>query len=284
VPFVFERRSLLKHLVVFAASAVSGVRKIIAADLRVRRRRPRFHIHKKKFVFHRGPSGWYWNVKHKAKQGRVAHFVKPAYKFRHSAEHTKQKVGRTVVFRLGRVCGAGHLKTKNLQPLHPDGFQAFQKPRDRLNVVAYSDGIEQYALDTWRQDRRNEAIAALKVGVSYSELREPLNIRLLDLLAGLLVRTGRDAELRELTPILERELAKVATVLEENEPTSSVDEDLSDPKRKVRLQARSAKRRHQKFQTYQAALQKRLQNWTEVSSWHNSWSANSLHKWNGLAI
>ena len=280
--FIFGRRGLLKRILLLSATTALGLKNVFAADLKVYPRRPRFHSRKKRLNFYDRPSGWCWNVSHIETKGRVAHFAKPAYKFTHHDRRHKQKAGRTVVFRSGRISGSG--KIKNLRLFEADGFQAFQKPRDRLNLTSYSDGIEKHALDAWGRGRKDEAIAALKVGVSYAELRDPLDIRLLDLLAGLLVRTGREAELRELMPILERELEKVATVLQEGEPDSWADESLTDPKRKVRLMARSAKRRHKKFQNYQAALQKRLQNWAGVGSWRSEWAKNSPRKWNGLAI
>lgn len=75
----------------------------------------------------------------------------------------------------------------------------------RLNKAFYSTGLEAEALMLWIQGYKTKALDVLKIGLDQIDKQHSarINIRLYDLFAGLLVRSGRIQELDELAKRLE---------------------------------------------------------------------------------
>jgi hypothetical protein len=105
----------------------------------------------------------------------------------------------------GRIKGAGRIKLEKLQPMPDTELPRHSATGFRLNRSFYSEGIERRAIDRWKQGEKDEAIRILRIGLTYPAIKGRSNIRLYDLLAGLLIRMNRDEEVRKLaTEILAR--------------------------------------------------------------------------------
>src|SRR4051794_18012911 len=138
------------------------------------------------------PPGWYWHAKQSAEgqSVRIGHFVKPAFSFQHTTRNGPARLVHATAFDAGRIKGAGKIDVSKLAPLPLEEIPPFDPGRDRLNARSYSEGIEAAALASWRSGDRDAAIRILRTGLTYAQARTPVDIRLYDLCAGLLVRTG----------------------------------------------------------------------------------------------
>jgi hypothetical protein len=105
---------------------------------------------------------------------------------------------KRIAIAAGRIRGAGTLTVTALKPLQPENLPKLGTVGSRINTTCYSEGIEAAAIDAWNAGNKNAAIAILRVGVTYAGLGRRPNIRLYDLLAGLLVRSGQTSELTQL--------------------------------------------------------------------------------------
>jgi hypothetical protein len=216
------RRSLLKASAYAATALVASTAVPLAFDAkktanaatniffrvrgRRRHRRPRFR------AYYGGSAGWYKNMsggsKIQSNSLWIGHFVKPALtvekpqktrewgRYLHWSNNRLGKI--TSHLPAGKIAGAGKLRTHLLSPLPDEDLPVFTSNDSRLNLRFYSEGIEFAAIRKWQAGERDAALQILSMGVAYARRETPLNVRLYDLAAGLLTRSGR---LEELTPL-----------------------------------------------------------------------------------
>jgi len=294
---------------------------------------PYFHKRKKTPHTYLIAPGWYWR---KGRKGNtIGHFAKPV--------HARRDLGivpGAVVMEGGSVINGTFISTRNLSPMRepppalPPSTQPSavvvsgqsnpppQKQRlKRLDLAHYSEGIETQALMHWRHGRRDAALDVLELGLSYvaNGSSAQCNLRLCDLLAGLLVRSGKDAARAalwaQLITLVEREIGATVRNLHylgsdlndlRNPPirhgavdaVSTVEADARDGSLSPRTPKEKQERAQQKRQRKDARLarqikyefakiemlRQRLTNWSESDGkWRKKWRAPSL-RWNGLDI
>jgi hypothetical protein len=237
------------------------------------------------------PPGWYWHSKQSAEGQpvRIGHFVKPAFSFQHTTKLAAPRLAHATTFDAGRIKGAGKLDVSKLAPLPLSEIPSFEPGGDRLNARNYSEGVEAVALASWRSGDRDAAIRILRTGLTYAHTRTPLDIRLYDLCAGLLVRAGRDREVADLLDPVRSEMERVSSLQPQETdggggPQCPEDDpDLTSPKRHVRVAAQKKLRACKGTSTYGKNLKLRLERWTTESKWKDRWRQGAL-KWNGLDI
>jgi hypothetical protein len=219
--------------------------------------RPRFQ-RQKQIAVHPGPPGWYRNVRSATGDNRegAVHFVKPAMYVERRIRgrgwrglFARVAAGRPEKkYKPARIGGAGNIDVTKLRKLADDELL---KQERNLNPHYYSEGIEVVALDKWRAKDRKGAIEILKVVLGHARNQPRVNIRLYDLYAGLLVRSGgeRGEEFNSLLADIEKFLGMLG---EENERNR--------------------------------VLRERLERWREASGkWRKSWQAPA-REWNGLDV
>jgi hypothetical protein len=302
----------------------------------------RYRRRKRKYARYQGPSGWYRSSKAEVDpdEAWVAHFVKPGYRFEHAAGRgrplrprarkrrriksimrwatlfrptipNKKRRTRLVAYPSGRIRASWRMKVAQLTRLSEDALPAFQPPKkQRLNVRFYSEGVETLSLQHWQSGDRERALELLRIGLTYAKNGRPLNIRLYDLLAGLLVRSGRLAELALLHTELAGEVAQlqanIGTLTKQLEakisgsavglvrsprtqllPTASVadrptikttwsESNAEIAQLKDRLRQSTARLKH---------TQSRRDNWLRPDGrWAKKWIAGTPQRWGGVDI
>ena len=288
-----SRRDVLKAGIPIGATALIGLGRERRAAAQTSespttpRSNPR-HKRPPKLVHSGEKPGWYRNPK---QQGAfIGHFAKPIFRFQRIAKRGPPK---TIEHEQGSIRGAGKLKVEHLTPLTLAQLPSFGGSGGRLNARFYSEGIETVALQSWQDGKRDEAIRILDIGVSYTRQQTPLNVRLYDLLAGLLVRQGRDGELGRLSEAIRLEIARPGGPGEQadqaagtrEECLQSLGDELKSPKRRIRLAAGKKLKRCMKTSSYGKNLELRLKRWAEDNGkWKTRWRQGSAVKWNGLDI
>jgi hypothetical protein len=287
------RRQSLRAVALIAASlAVPLVVKpdALKSIFRIRTRSNPYQKRRPRLATYPGAPGWYWNIK---AEPQIGHFVKPEIVVKHRAKWWPPRLGFVVKHPAGRIKGGGKIDSKRLVAMQPREISSVIPNEKRLNANFYSEGIEQAALESWREGARADAIEILRVGLSYTSRQKDLDIRLYDLLAGLLVRERRDKELTSLMPAIEARIARIERIL--NDPKAGINlddrmraklvEESKSRKRSVRLSARHRIRAKQKLTGLKAAMEARLAAWSAAEGkWKAKWQSESKLKWNGLDI
>jgi hypothetical protein len=201
-------------------------------------RKPRFR-HSVALARFSGPAGWYRNLassEQHSTAGWIGHYVRPAETIR----------------------GAGGLNTSKLEALPIEDLLASEpSAKTRLNRSYYSEGIENLALERWRAGAKEEAVKVLRTGLNYASRQYPINLRLFDLTAGLLVRAGQEPEINSLI----------------NDVTSLFN---AHNKRIDRAHATKA---------HFDELEIRFQRWKDPNGrWRSKWQPDQPRKWNGIDI
>ena len=200
------------------------------------------------------PVGWYIHRRGERQPQWIGHFVRPEYKIVRPAHPDPGRKVSESIRPAGTIGGAGTLREeeiKRLGPLRSGDLPPFSSgERPRLNALFYSEGIEYLALEMWRAGAKIDAIAVLHLGMSYAWRPIPgrrLNVRLYDLLAGLLVRTGREDQLEPLIAQLRDAIGR-----------SQVDDK---------------------------RLGDRINRWSERDGkWRRGWRPDQVRRWNGIDI
>lgn len=274
-------------------------------------RRPRFR-REIRYATRPDPSGWY--VRDKSTRRKIGHFVKPPFDRQRAVKRGPARLARAAEIIAGRIKGAGKLRRSTVLVKLPDDMlpalrrpatgatnptqTGGQVPEPRLNTRFYSEGVEAAALENWRANRKDRAIAILRIGLTYAEGQSPLNVRLYDLLAIMLLRSGRQQEIASLRPAIERERDLISRRLarldrdvnvrlpEKRQSASEITRQVrvSAEKRSGKLQARKMARERPKLETQRELLNKRLTVWADADSkWTKKWREPS-RKWNGVDI
>jgi hypothetical protein len=259
-----------------------------------------------------GPGAQYW----------IAHYVRPGARFEHRphddgkrrvrrrklnrdveimqargmfrpATSTRKLARKLVVREAGQVAGATAIKREKLVRLRDDELPVFDGSMGRrLNLDWYSEGIEALALEHWQGGRRDQALATLRVGLTYAARDDSLNIRLYDLLAGLLVRAGRDAELAalaaELQPMadglaqrigaLDVEIARKPVKPRSRQPANQLPWTAAD------VEIARLEEQGRQLAARLGQITGRLENWrADSSKWKAKWRSPE-RKWAGIDI
>jgi hypothetical protein len=252
--------------------------------------------------------GWYRNIKATTASKSlfwIGHYVKPSYAFQHRPKQTGdgrvrlRKPPKTKIVRQvdpgrrtrpnivkkpsGRISGAFGIKVGRLIRLGHDELpkcENFSAPR--LNLKYYSEGVETLALEHWRAGRWERAVDILRVGLTYAQQNESVNIRLYDLLAGFLVRAGRETEILLLqSDIMQRTETLTGKISSLNKmlANKSVSPGISQRENALleeRLRQSNARLRH---------LNSRLKSWTDDDGkWREKWRPGAKRKWAGIDI
>jgi hypothetical protein len=295
---------------------------------------PRFRKRKARYLQSGAAPGWYRNPK-RASNGKstwVAHFVQPAYSFTHQRKPNvpkprprirrrikaimkyaglvrptnakKPRVPRHISRPAGRVKAALHMKVTQLVVAAPEDIATARERRDkRLNAAAYSQGIEVLALTQWKSDPER-ALQTLRAGLQYAT-SVPLNVRLYDLTAGLLVRSGRTSELVTLGHELEDYARRLRGRIESaKQRLGGVDPPSKDAGRPRRVSSSSARpsapeqswseakargekirREIKRYEGELARIQMRIETWKKPNSpWAAKWASDNPRKWAGIDI
>jgi hypothetical protein len=284
------RRNLLGRIASGAAASLGAAPLILplrSAWASARAGSNPYHKRAVRYAHSDKPAGWYWHAKQspEGRSVRIDHFVKSAFSFQHTTRNGPARLVHATAFDAGRIKGAGKLDVSKLVPMSLQEIPSFDPGRDRLNIRNYSEGIEAVALASWRSGDQDTAIRVLRIGLTYAQTRTPIDIRLYDLCAGLLVRAGRDREIAAFLDPVRSELERVSALQpQETEGAAQCpedDPDLTSPKRHVRLAARKKLRTCKGTSAYGKNLKLRLERWTAEGKWKDKWRQSAL-KWNGL--
>jgi hypothetical protein len=159
--------------------------------------------------------------------------------------------------------GAGTLKSDKLVSLPLKEIPPLRSrlQPSRLNLSFYSQGIESLTLEQWQAGKANEALELLLTGSSYVRAGGFKNLRLYDLWAGLLVRSGHIADLRE-------RISELRDATDQLRRQSSVQQTAKmDRETEIQLQR----------------LESRIKRWSDPG-WAQKWQPSQLRKWNGLEL
>jgi hypothetical protein len=197
----------------------------------------------------------------------------------------------------GRINGASGAKVERFRRLSHEDLPEFAgNPAPRLNLNHYSVGIEATALDLWTSGRREQAVEVLRVGLTYvlkDNADRPLNLRLLDLLSGLLWRSNRPVDLAKLVSKMQPNAEEIEATINSlqaalvnksakqkvrrprsNEPWTAADVEVAKLQESIRMA--SARMRQIKI---------RLFNWSAGSGlWHRKWHPDAKRSWAGVDL
>jgi hypothetical protein len=244
---------------------------------------------------HSGEVGWYRYRRSFSQPAWIGHFVRPEARAEHPARPPGSGPGKTTIRPSGTIGGAGALSTvqlERLQPLGIDELPAFEPmsvpEKPRLNLSFYSEGIESVALAAWTSGDHAGAIEVLRTGLTYARVDEDLNLRLYDLLSGLLVRSGREAELDGLIEELSERLGQTRDLRRQLAPVQDPD------KRSARILASVPGVRPQYLPTPQVdrqseilirRLKSRIERWDERDGkWRRAWRSGQRRRWSRIDI
>jgi hypothetical protein len=209
-------------------------------------------------------------------------------------QKTRHFVGRRDVLRCAAFGSASFFFTTYfaLGSVSIPGRRNRKVPRFRHHkkkCATYSEGTESIAVENWTGDDKDLAITTLRLGlIDFGHSGDGgFNVRLYDLLAGMLVRAGRQNELSALFPGLEKELDDIRLRLSSMSDSLAADCAVSvtnSKKREVRWREEEELLEVHKLQTYRLSLELRLRKWADADSkWNGSWRSDS-RKWDGLDI
>jgi hypothetical protein len=234
-------------------------------------------------------AGWYRRRKGRRKKV-IAQYVKGTIQIRRAPRFWPPRLGNVMNYPSGRISrAAAGLKIGDLRPLTVEEVIASTQQSDQpLPKGLYSEGIEAVALKRWLEDR-DGAIKILQTGLTYADGGD-LNIRLYDLLAGLLVRHNRDQDLAPLISVVQLAIGSLDSKLQdmpdpEEKQRAELEQQSKSRKKRQRRYAQNELKRKSKLQNARKALEKRLAAWTsESGKWQAKWRAQSPLKWNGVDI
>lgn len=271
-------------------------------------------------------SGWYKLIEHGGEgKNWIGHYVHPEYKFERSPkppakrrvrlrkltttqeikaarglfvphnESEKQFLRKSVVLPAGRIDGAAGIRIAKLIPLADAELPEFSgDAKSRLNKRHYSVGVETVALQQWRIGNVAAALETLRKALSYSEPfleARPVNLRLYDLLAGLLVRSGRPNELSVLIDRMrqrEKEAKAVVSGLKtqvHEKLVSGVNHEFAAAWQVIDVEIAKLEERERMATNRLLQIQGRLVIWSsESGTWRDGWRVGVSRKWSGIDI
>jgi hypothetical protein len=214
-------------------------------------------------------AGWYRNPR-----ANIFHFGKRAAVVSHPRRVRGQLVTSASTIPQGRIRGAyGAIDLQSVESVVEYRFGK-NRAAPRLNEQYYSEGIEDAALTAWTGGNKTHAIEIIRTGLTYANVREPLNIRLYDLLALLLLRSGSIKELELLANELEALALQRGAVAPPQSPDKNVPPDIEHVLDRGRSEAEKLWR----------IVQARLRQWLNpASTWRQKFSTGP-RKWNGVDI
>ncbi|TAT71084.1 hypothetical protein [Rhizobium ruizarguesonis] len=268
----------------------------------------------------------------------ILHYVKPEYTFTHQPSRGRKRHRQRVRHRIKAIAKWGGLlrkasgkKRETARLIHyPKGrmnvshrmdiaklgraavsdiapFLTRESPHVRLRY--YSEGIENQALEKWRAGEKNAAIDVLKIGLTYTKPSANfsggrLNIRLYDLLAGILVRAGRSSELVPLVDELKTQIARLQQEIEmadvrqngdvrapparlASSGATAVGVSIPDGRDGAwsMAQARMEKYAYERhiLEKQIETLQSRVERWVaSEGKWARDWGEGAVRKWAGI--
>jgi hypothetical protein len=233
----------------------------------------------------------------------------------------KKRKAKLVVYPAGRIASTWRMKAARLTRVPDDTLPArersntFPSPEQNpahgmLNARFYSEGVETQSLQHWQAGDIEGALKILRTGLSYANGGRALNIRLYDLLAGLLIRSGRKTELMALRTELDREVERLSRRIDQLMKRLDELNRSEARERQLELILRRAKaspdqehsvaktpwpesrveiaRQTESIRWTNARLkhlQSRLERWANPDGkWANKWAAGAIRKWGSVDI